>query len=246
MFNFGDSIMSMGDAIERVQNASDTNGFNSVICSIRSYMKEIGMNPQNLMELERKAYYLQNEYSQKDTKERMEEAKGRVVVFLEEIMDNYGDEKTLVKVLDNYYMFLENLLERIPHKRGSIQKKELECLKIENEYDVQHLLFAYLKPLYPMARLEVNEDTGYGTVRTDIWIDSDNVIEIKCTQRTKSLKKLIEEIEADMVHYSAKCLYFFVYDKGKIIENPLVFKKTYEEKMKDKCIHMIVHQPKIL
>ena len=117
---------------------------------------------------------------------------------------------------------------------------------MENEYDVQHLLFAYLKPLYPMARLEVSEDTGYGTVRTDIWLDSEHVIEIKYTRKATGLKKLIEEMESDMVHYSAKCICFFLYDKGKMIENPFVFKRTYEEKMKDKQIHMIVHQPKIL
>ena len=36
------------------------------------------------------------------------------------------------------------------------------------------------------------------------------------------------------------------YDKEKIIENAFRFKKTYEEKMKDKHIHVIIHQPKIL
>lgn len=60
-----------------------------------------------------------------------------------------------------------------------------------------------------------------------------------------ALKKLIEEIEADMVHYSAKEIFFFIYDKEKIIENPSVFKNVYEEKMKDKQIHIIIHQPKI-
>lgn len=92
----------------------------------------------------------------------------------------------------------------------------------------------------------MNEDTGYGTVRADIWLDPDNAIEIKCTRKGMALKKLIEEIEADMVHYSAKELFFFIYDKEKIIENPPVFKNVYEEKMKDKQIHIIIHQPKIL
>lgn len=56
-------------------------------------------------------------------------------------------------------------------------------MKIKNEYDVQHLLYACIKLLYPMARIEVNEDTGYGTVRTDIFLDSERVIEIKCTRK---------------------------------------------------------------
>lgn len=107
-------------------------------------------------------------------------------------------------------------------------------------------LYAYLKPLYPLARNEVNEDTGYNTVRTDIWIDSENTIEVKCTRKGMLWKKLVEEIEADMVHYSARNIYFFIYDKEKIIENPVIFKKTYEEKMIGKQIHIIIHQPKIL
>lgn len=145
----------------------------------------------------------------------MEEAKKKVVVFLEGIMYDHADEELIDRILNNYYLFLENLLEREPHKKGSIQKENLESLKIKNEYDVQHLLYAYLKPLYPMAQPEVNEDTGYGTVRADIWLDPDNAIEIKCTRKGMALKKLIEEIEADMVHYSAKELFFFIYDKEK-------------------------------
>ena len=60
------------------------------------------------------------------------------------------------------------------------------------------------------------------------------------------LKKLVEEIEADMVHYSAKNIYFFIYDKEKLIDNLCNFKSIYEEKMKDKHIYIIIHQPKIL
>ena len=103
-----------------------------------------------------------------------------------------------------------------------------------------------MKPLYPLARAEVSEDTGYGTVRTDIFLDSEHVIEIKCTRNSMKLKKLTEEIEADMVHYHAKNIYFFLYDKAKIIENPLAFKQTYVDKVKDKQIHIIIHQEKKL
>lgn len=59
----------MGEAIEQVKGVSNTDSFNSVISSVRIYMKEIGMNTEKLIELDRKAYYLRNEYSEKDTKE---------------------------------------------------------------------------------------------------------------------------------------------------------------------------------
>lgn len=97
-----------------------------------------------------------------------------------------------------------------------------------------------------MARLEVSEDTEYGTVRADILLDSDNIIEIKCTRKGMALKKLVEEIEADMVHYNVKNICFFIYDKEKIINNPYNFKEAYEGKVRDKKVHIIIHQPKIL
>lgn len=97
-----------------------------------------------------------------------------------------------------------------------------------------------------MARTEVNQDTGYATVRTDISLDSETVIEVKCTRPSMQLGKLKEEIAADMIHYSEKNIYFFIYDKEKIIKEPQIFKKTYEKMVKEKNIHITIHQPKIL
>ena len=61
-----------------------------------------------------------------------------------------------------------------------------------------------------------------------------------------SQKKLVEEIEADIIHYRSKNIYFFIYDKEKVIENPLVFKSTYENIVKEKNVLITIHQPKIL
>lgn len=209
-------------------------------------MKEIEIKSECLLEVEQRAYYLPNNYSEKDTKEKIEQAKKRILEYINELMNFSLEDKRLLSILDNFYLFLEGLIEREPHKKGGIQKEQLETLKIKNEYDVQHLLFAYLRPLYPMARAEVSEDTGYHTVRVDIVLDAKNVIEVKCTRKGMMQKKLIEEIEADMVHYSAECIYFFIYDKEKMIENPLNFKNVYEKKITNKQIHIIIHQPKIL
>lgn len=107
-------------------------------------------------------------------------------------------------------------------------------------------MYAYLKPIYPEARAEVSEDTGYHSVRVDIVINKDCVIEVKCTRQGLNVNKLLEEIEADMVHYGAKEIYFFIYDKEKRIDNPLAFKRSNENKIQNKKIHIIVHQPKIL
>ena len=239
-------ITSMRNAIIELKAVKNSNDFESILYSLRDFIKSLDMDPKCLMELEQRAYYPINEYSDKETRNNLDAATKRVIEYLEEIMSGSPADDQLLTVLDNYYLFLESLLERPPHKRGGIRKEHLSALKIQNEYDVQHLLYAYLKPLYPLARAEVSEDTGYGTVRTDIFLDSEHVIEVKCTRNSMKLKKLTEEIEADMVHYSAEHIYFFIYDKEKIIENPRLFRNTYENKVKGKQIHIVIHQPKIL
>ena len=246
MFYSTNSIRSIGQAIEYIQNAKDYQQFQSAVASLRGYMKGLGIGAQEILALERIAYYPQNIYSDRETKENMEAAKHRVISYIEDMLCDNEKDGQILEILNNFYLFLENLIERKPHKRGGIQQEQLDTLKIKNEYDVQHLLYACIKLLYPMARAEVSEDTGYGTVRTDIFLDAEHVIEIKCTRENLKLKKLTEEIEADIIHYSAKNIYFFLYDKEKIIENPMVFKKCYEEKIKEKNVHIIIHQPKIM
>mgnify|MGYP001056804708 CR=1 FL=1 len=247
MFNGIDNgIKSIPDAVTRLKNVKDGQEFSIFLAGLRIFLQKLDSSPQCLMELEQRAYYVINEYSDKETRDNLDAARKRVREYLEEIMTGCPADDRLLTVLENYYLFLESLLERPPHKRGGIQKEQLSGLKIQNEYDVQHLLYAYLKPLYPLARAEVSEDTGYGTVRTDIFLDSEYVIEVKCTRHSMPQKKLIEEMEADMVHYHAKHIYFFLYDKEKIIENPQLFRNIYENKVKGKQIHIIIHQPKIL
>ena len=128
------------------------------------------------------------------------------------------DLKNLEIYLENFYLFLEALTEYLPDKRATIRYENLKKIMIQNEYDLQHLLYAALKPLYPGIRKEVSKDSGIGTVREDIFIpDLDVVLEAKCTRDSMTLKKLIEEIEADIVHYHLKnifCLHNFPFCKN--------------------------------
>ena len=246
MFNISIAIASIQDAITKLKNVKDGQEFSLLLPGLRTFLKTLDIDSKSLMELEQRAYYVVNEYSDKDTMSNLDSARNRVIAYLEQIMTGSPADNRLLTILDNYYLFLEALLERPPHRRGGIQKEQLSGLKIQNEYDVQHLLYAYLKPLYPLARAEASEDTGYGTVRADILLDSEHVIEVKCTRSSMPQKKLIEELEADMVHYHAEHIYFFLYDKEKIIENPRLFRNIYENKVKGKQIHIVIHQPKIL
>ncbi len=182
-------ISGIQEAIERIQECSSPEAFDDTKRQLEEYMKRTGMGAECISELEKRAFYYVNEYSEKDTSRSIKAAKERVIQYVYEKMTEKPGENNLLSVLENYYYFLESLLEREPDKRGGIQKNHLDAIRIKNEYDVQFLLYAYLKPLYPEARLEVSEDTGYSTVRTDIYIEPDKAIEIKCSRGNMKVKK---------------------------------------------------------
>lgn len=232
--------------LQEIRDASNQIDFAVSLERLKKYIEINPMPSVRLHEIESLGFFMENEYSKKDNRKNLENAKTRVLAYLEQNSNVCESSNLLLQVLDNFYLFLENLLERKPNAKAGIKEQDLKNLHISNEYDVQHLLYAYLKPIYPSARLEVSEDNGYRTFRGDIVLDKDTLIEIKCTRSSMSLKNLLEEIEADMTHYQARKLYFFIYDKEKLISDPINFKNTYEKKSAEKEIHLIIHQPKKL
>lgn len=116
-----------------------------------------------------------------------------------------------------------------PENKSTLKKEILEQIEINNEYDVQHIMYAVIKTLYPSTRREVNQDTGYGTVRYDIVIQEiDTVIEIKCTRTDHSDSKLCRELGEDGYFYKCSRLIMYVYDKHQKIQDVGNFIKTLE------------------
>ena len=90
-------------------------------------------------------------------------------------------------------------------------------------------MYAVIKALYPSARREVNQDTGYGTVRYDIVIEEiDTVIEIKCTRKDHTDSKLCRELGEDGYFYKCSRLLIYVYDKYQKIADVGNFIKALE------------------
>lgn len=77
----------------------------------------------------------------------------------------------LETIIKNFGLFLQNMFSTVPENRSTLQKENLERIVINNEYDVQHIMYAVVKALYPLSRREVNQDIGYGTARYDIVIE---------------------------------------------------------------------------
>lgn len=238
------AITSLTEAVERFQNVQDVTQFRSVLSATQDYLKKIEMDDV-LQQLETIAFYQINEYSDKNTNENIKAAADRVVQFISTLMQNYGEKTELYKILEHFDLFLECLFQRVPNAKSTI-KDTINRIEIQNEYDLQHILYAYLKPIYNTERSEVSDDTGYGAVRFDIYIDSNNVIETKCTRDSMTLKSLQEEISSDITQYSAKNIYFYIYDKKKIIDNPQAFKQKYEAITKEKNVYVIILQSKTI
>ena len=97
-------IKSMQEAVERIRDAQNVQIFQNELLLLKEYMKNIGMEKEDLLKLERTAYYIKNEYSDKDTKENMEAAKERVVRYIEDIIYDNTDDESLLKILGNFYL----------------------------------------------------------------------------------------------------------------------------------------------
>jgi len=150
------------------------------------------------------------------------------------------------RILNNFYKHLESMYQSTVHGNGTIKKEDLDLIKIGNEYDIQRILYALIRPIFPETRMEVTEDAGYRSIRSDIFLDEYNIaIEVKCTRTSMTIRNLTEELGADAFHYKSEYLFIFVYDKEKIILNIDAFKKAYKRDKKtfDKDVEAFVVQP---
>ncbi len=80
---FGITITSIQDAVTRLKNVKDGQEFSSLLTGLRNFLKTLDTTPQCLMELEQRAYYVVNEYSDKETRDNLDTAKKRVIEYLE-------------------------------------------------------------------------------------------------------------------------------------------------------------------
>lgn len=235
---------------------------------LRVYLKEmerdleIFKDPSVIAEFKKKTAYQENEFSSNATNKNIMKAKDHAIAFLENLQFKLEDSigrgslesddcftedialKIITRVLKNFHSHIEEMYQAKVHGKAHITKEKLEAIKIGNEYDVQRILYSILKPIFPEARLEVTNDTGYGSVRYDIFIEKYNVvIEVKCSRPSMSDKSLREELGSDIYHYQYSNVFFFVYDKDKLITNKVAFVDTYTGEFDKKKIQTVVIQP---
>ena len=102
------SIRNMSDAVEKLEQAQNEDTFHEALAFIRGWMKEQGMDAEACLELDKRAFYFHNQYSDKDSKEKLKEAQKRVIAYLSEVMEKSMTDHIIIKILNNFYLFLEN------------------------------------------------------------------------------------------------------------------------------------------
>lgn len=250
-------LVKQGESI----GARAENNLNKALTDFKKWKLEIiktlklnGIELEKIQELKVILHYKYNEFDEMGSKKKLIEVISNSNLFLETLNDkdsvlirqdlNESCVLTVIRrILSNFYLHIKAMYKENPHKRGTIKVEDLNKINIGNEYDVQKILYALLKPVFPMTRLEKNDDTGYGGIRYDIVIEEyDVIIEVKCSRASMSERSLTEEIGADICHYNARNLFFFIYDKDNIIKNPEVFKATYTKVIDKKNIETYIVQ----
>lgn len=233
--------------LDKVETAGQ---FEIFILKLNAMMQQEQFETEIIQTVRAKAKYFDNKFSDASSKENMIRAKENLMFYLKQILNDKlmsplkETHNYLERYLKDFYLFLEGLKEVKPDKRATLTTETLESIQINNEYDLQHLLYAVLKPLYNDTRKEVTEDSGIGATRSDLKIPSLNsIVEAKCTRKSMNLKKLTEELEADIVHYKVDFIYFYIYDKEKIIRDKHSFEAYFNREFDGKKVTVILLQP---
>lgn len=153
------------------------------------------------------------------------------------------------RIMRNFYKHIEEMYQKPVHGGGTIRQEDLAKISLGNEYDVQRMLFSLIRPIFPEARVEISDDGGYKSVRYDIYLrEYETVIEVKCSRPKMSERELTEQLGSDAFHYKEKHIYFFIYDKDKIVNNVDAFCKAYHKSLDIdiKQIETIIMQPVVM
>ena len=198
---------------------------------VRSALDGSGLSESRKREIGVKLHFVENEFSMEDSRRELDrairgtvEALGGLAQRLEESFTGPMAELIVQKILRNFYLYIRTMYQTEVHKKATIGKELLEQIQIGNEYDVQRMLLAIIRPVFPAARAEVVSDNGYSGMRCDLYIDEyDLAIEVKCTRKNMTEKMLTEQLGADGFLYDYHTIYMLIYDKEGIVENPAAF-----------------------
>lgn len=237
-------------SVKELKGIDCTEEYDAFVQKYIKLLRQCKYEAEVIQNIRNKGKYVKSPLSDRVTRESMLKSKEDLLLYLESLLFEKQEEflqdgrGCLETCLNNFYLFLEAFKEVVPDKRATLTVEDLQKIRIENEYDLQHLLYAVLKPLYADIRKEVTEDSGLSAIRSDLLIPSQNtVVEAKCTRDKMQRKKLIEELEADIFHYNAAFIYFYIYDRAKLIKDKHTFETYFNRSFDGKQVRVVILQP---
>ena len=134
---------------------------------VRSALDGSGLSESRKREIGVKLHFVENEFSMEDSRRELDRAIRGTVEALdglaqrpEESFTGPMAELIVQKILRNFYLYIRTMYQTEVHKKATIGKELLEQIQIGNEYDVQRMLLAIIRPVFPAARAEVVSDNG--------------------------------------------------------------------------------------
>ena len=128
----------------------------------------------------------------------------------------YSD-KILARIFDNFHSFCNQLKDRHDNRNS---------VEVNDEYDVQDLLYSILKLHFQDVRPEENAPSfGGRSARMDFLLKNENiVIEVKKTRNKLADNEITEQLILDVAYYknhpNCNHLKCFVYDPENRVKNP--------------------------
>ena len=227
----------LDEYIKGIGNAQNTAEDKAAIYQLAEYLANQGKEKE-AESIKNLANVRENRFSKRETEEAFHRKKEEVLAYCRLLCSirDVNRSDIILTLLTNFPRYCKKLyIEQIHGRCSDGVKNHLSGFLIENEFDLQKLMFPLISAYYPDARTEAVQDSGHHPVRKDIVLDSEGAaIELKCTRNGMTERQLGEEIAADIIHYRYEKLYFYVYDKAGIIRNPASFQGTYEKQTAEK------------
>lgn len=144
------------------------------------------------------------------------------------------------QMLEYFNTYLKDLNHPRYHE-NNINSERLAKLPPDNEYELQHYMYTYLKPVFRDIRAEKVIEGGS---IPDLSISNLNVcIELKYVGVKSNITRLTTEVASDLWRYKKyKYIYFYIYDMQRLIRDPHSFKMEFEALQEEQCVRVIIVQ----
>lgn len=156
---------------------------------------------------------------------------------------NLNSKDIIVSLLNNF----ENAIKKITDQsmRYGKDKQNRFLIKINDEYDVQDLLYVILKSIFPQIKYE-DDISNYGgsSKRLDFYLQEDGIIievkEINKADDKKYTKQMKEDLQSYHVVNNLSCIIFFIYAPNAVQDVNSFLEMQGQQTIQNKTFNVIV------